>query len=47
MLQQSNSGKNEFAYFPYVSHLFEVLEQHLMKLNLSELTLNFIQFNLT
>jgi hypothetical protein len=27
-----NSGKNYFAYFPYVSHLSEVLEPNLMEL---------------
>jgi hypothetical protein len=40
-----SSGKNEFDYFPYISHLFELREPNLMELNLSELT--FIQFNLT
>jgi hypothetical protein len=29
----------EFASFPYISHLFEVREPNLMELNLSELTL--------
>jgi hypothetical protein len=32
-------GKNYFAYFPYISHLFELLESNLMEINLSELTL--------
>jgi hypothetical protein len=39
-----------FPYFPYIGHLFEVLEPNLMGLNLSELTLtlfNSIQLNLT
>jgi hypothetical protein len=35
-----SSGKNLFAYFPNISHLFEVTERNLMELNLSELTLN-------
>jgi hypothetical protein len=34
-----SSGKNYFAYFPYINKLFEVLEQNLMELNLSELNL--------
>jgi hypothetical protein len=34
-----SSGKNLFAYFPYISHLFEVLEPNLMESNLSELNL--------
>jgi hypothetical protein len=29
----------EFTYFAYVSHSFEVLEHNLMEINLSELTL--------
>jgi hypothetical protein len=28
----------EFTYFPYIGHLFDVLEPNLMQLNLSELT---------
>jgi hypothetical protein len=35
-----SSGKNLFAYFPYTSNLFEVLEINLMERNLSELTWN-------
>jgi hypothetical protein len=34
-----SSGKNQFAYFPYICHLFEVRESNLMELDLSELTL--------
>jgi hypothetical protein len=34
-----SSAKNLFAYFPYISHLFEVLEANLMESNLSELNL--------
>jgi hypothetical protein len=34
-----SSGKKQFAYFPYISHLFEVLEPNLTECNLSELTL--------
>jgi hypothetical protein len=33
------SWKNYFAYFPYISHLFEVLEPNLLELNISGLTL--------
>jgi hypothetical protein len=34
-----SSGKNYFAYFPYIRHLFEVHELNLTEPNLSELTL--------
>jgi hypothetical protein len=34
----------KFSYFPYISHLFEVLESTLMEINLSGLTLT--SFNL-
>jgi hypothetical protein len=33
------SEKSQFAYFPYICHLFEVLELNFMELNLSEPTL--------
>jgi hypothetical protein len=33
-LETRSSGKNQFAYFPYISHLFEVLEPNFMELNL-------------
>jgi hypothetical protein len=39
-----SSGKNYFAYFPYIRNLFEVIEPNLMKCNLIELTLT--SFNL-
>jgi hypothetical protein len=42
-----SSDKNKFVYFNYISYLFEALEPHLMELDLSELKLNFNQFNLT
>jgi hypothetical protein len=38
-IKTRSSGKNKFAYFPYTSHLFEVLEPNLMELNLSERSL--------
>jgi hypothetical protein len=38
-IQTRSSGKNWFAYFPYISHLFEVLEPNLMEFSLSEHTL--------
>jgi hypothetical protein len=34
-----SSGNNYFAYFPYVSPLFEALATNLMQLNLTEPTL--------
>jgi hypothetical protein len=34
-----NSEKNYFAYFPYISHLLEVIDPNLMEINLSELIL--------
>jgi hypothetical protein len=37
-----SSGKNSFAYIPYVSHLFELLEPNSIKINLSELALTSI-----
>jgi hypothetical protein len=37
--QQEILGRNNFFYFPYISHLLEVLEPNLMEFNLSELTL--------
>jgi hypothetical protein len=40
------SGKKQFAYFPYIRHLFEVREPNLLELNLSDLTLTSIQFDL-
>jgi hypothetical protein len=27
-LKMRSSGKNQLAYFPYISHLFEVLESN-------------------
>jgi hypothetical protein len=35
----------EFAYFPSISHLFEVPEPNLMELNISELTLTSLNSN--
>jgi hypothetical protein len=41
-----SSGKNYFAFFPYRSHLFEVLEPNLMEINFKLTYFNLIQFNL-
>jgi hypothetical protein len=40
--EKRSSGKNQFAYFPYISLLCEVREPNLMELNLSELTLIYL-----
>jgi hypothetical protein len=34
LLKTRSSGRNLFAYCPYISHLFEVLEPNLMEVNL-------------
>jgi hypothetical protein len=41
MVQSMNKKfwEEQIRHFPYTSHLFEVLEPNLMKLNLRELTL--------
>jgi hypothetical protein len=48
--ERRSSGKNLFAYFPYIGHLSEVTEPNLMELNLSENTVtsfHSIEFSLT
>jgi hypothetical protein len=45
IVKQEVLGRTNFAYFPYISHLFEVLGPNLMELNLSELILT--SFNST
>jgi hypothetical protein len=39
LVKTRSSGKSYFVYFPYISHLFDVLEPNLMEINLSEPTL--------
>jgi hypothetical protein len=34
-----SSGKNQFAYIPYISHLFEAHEPNLMGINIFGFTL--------